>query len=164
MERYNQNENYYSAIALGKTVVFLLYSILIPLAVLAIILLTPISKMPNVIKDLIGSVVWVSGEIVLLFCVIKGLIPGSESEVVTPFSERQFAAGITIISFIPWLLYNDILRFQIIQVIINGSLFIGVSVFFITKSILSKKIRWQVLSVLLFPALQLLYSRTLGIS
>lgn len=147
-------EDLLAAIALGKTVAFLIWSIpavgLVAIAFVA-------SGLGNV-PDPWGSVPFVSGflavEAGLLWLVVRGRLPGTSAEQARPFSEKQLAFACHLLALGAWALAAG-LQAEILHWVLTGFLLLGALVYLVTKSILSRRPRWAVLSVLAIPALQL---------
>ncbi len=165
--RYTEwDEDLLATVALRTTVAFFLYTPLVFLSILLILEILPLVCSPSFCsfyfdlsqksQNLISYTLIGLGEVVLFYLVFRGWLPGTKLEWVLPFSETQLGWGVAVLSVIPWVLSYDLVRFEIFHATLNGSLLIGVLVFFITKSILSREIRWEVLRILVVPYLQIL--------
>ena len=148
-------EDRIAGIALGKTVVVLLYSILIPFVAFPIDIWLEDKPLPNTLKDVIGIGVMLAVLILLIVFVAKGWMPGSKIEVAYPFSETQLACAITLLSAIAWVLDLVFPVGIYIATVANGVLILGVLVFFVTKTIISKRLRFGILSALTLPGAQI---------
>ncbi|HET8579868.1 MAG TPA: hypothetical protein VFL31_02630, partial [Nitrospiraceae bacterium] len=98
----------------------------------------------------------------LLYLIIKGILPGSKVTFIQPFNEKQIAVGMTVLSAAVWILLGNTLAGEIIRSVVNGGLFLSTAVYFVTKSILSRRPRWAVLTVLVVPGIQLYSKLGLG--
>jgi len=152
------HEDYLAAVALKKTIVFLLYSVLVPLFLLLVFLHPRFKSLPEEWRNLAALLLLIAALLLLLAMVIKGILPGSGATPVQPFNEKQIGVGMAILSGATWLVAGNGLAGEIIQWTINGGLFLSVAVYFVTKSVLSRRLRWGVLGVLLLPGIQL-YSK-----
>jgi hypothetical protein len=56
-----------------------------------------------------------------------------------------------------WLLIGAGLEGRIIRWVVNGAIFVGVVVYFVVKTLVSRRPRWAVLSVLVPPTIELMY-------
>lgn len=157
LEKAPIQEDYLAAVALGKTIAFLLYSILVPVLLGALVLLPSFERLPDKMQALVSFSIFAAAELLLLFLVVKGYLPGTRAEMAQPFSEKQIGLGLTIVSVLVALFRGTTQEGIIIQWIVNGALVVSVAVYFATKSVLSRRPRWGVLSVLFLPALQLYY-------
>ncbi|NLI79167.1 MAG: hypothetical protein GX442_22330 [Candidatus Riflebacteria bacterium] len=149
-----ERENRLSALTLAHTIAFLLYSLLVPLIVLSLMVLTPLERLTVEGRSLAAVVLFVGMEWLLFRGVSRGWLPCPDPKNVHPFNERQLEIGVAVLSFGPWLLRFDPQMFFVFHVVINSLLVIGVLVFFLTKSFISRTWRWGVLRVLLLPVLQ----------
>ena len=152
---YMIEEDRIANIALGKTIVVLLYSVLIPMIAFAVTMWLEDEPLPNIVKEVIGWGIMLALLILLIFLVVKGWMPGSRIEVPYPFSETQLAWAVTLLSAVAWAVG---LAFPVgiyIATIANAVLFLGVLVFFVTKTVISKRLRFGVLSALVLPGTQL---------
>lgn len=152
---FQEREDLLSAYTLARTVAFLLYTLLVPLIVLAILFLGPFHGLSIEFRFIAGLSLFVTAEWLLFKGVSLGMLPIPNPEHVRPFNERQMELGTAIMSFIPWLLPIDPPQFFAFHLVINAFLILAVIVFFLTKSMLSRHWRWGVLRVLLIPLLQL---------
>ncbi len=80
-------------------------------------------------------------------------------------SERNLALGFSVLAFIPWIFSLDAATFRLIKVTgnfgwwhfcIDGLLFVLIMVFFVMKSVLSRKLRYGVLAVAAVPLVNLI--------
>ena len=152
------HEDYLAALALRKTIVFLLYSVLVPLFLLPVFLHPRFESLTEKWKNLAVVILLTAALLLLLAMVIKDLLPGSGATFVQPFNEKQIGVGMAILSGATWLVAGNSLAVEIIQWVINGGFFLSVAVYFVTKSVLSRRLRWGVFGVLLLPGVQL-YSK-----
>jgi len=152
------HEDYLAALALRKTIVFLLYSVLVPLFLLPVFLHPRFKSLPEEWRNLAALILLIAALLLLLAMAIKGILPGSGATLVQAFNEKQIGVGMAILSGATWLVAGNSLAGEIIQWVINGGLFLSVAVYFVTKSVLSRRLRWGVLGVLLLPGIQL-YSK-----
>ncbi len=150
-----RREDAISALTLARTVAFLMYSMLAPLITLIVLMMPPFPTWTRQYLFLIAFFLFTSLEYLLFVAVQRGWLPSPDPEHISPFSERQIEFAALCLSVTPWLLHFDPSRFLVFQGVINGSLIIAGVVFFITKSMLSRRWRWGVLRVLVLPALQL---------
>jgi len=159
MSECAEAENRLATVALGKTVAFLLYSVLgavtigFPIAFL-VPALVPLSA--SLISIIILSCL-VGVETLVLVAVVRGWLPGTQSRVTQSFSEKQLAYALGLISLGTWVLVGAGLEGSIIRWVLNGPIFIGVVVYFVLKSLVSRRPRWGVLSSLVLPTIELLY-------
>jgi len=155
MKLTEESENRIAAVALGRTVAFAIYSVLvIPIAAV----LSTIGPWRQADGDPRPSVFLavVTVLLVALFVgVAKGVMPGTRGATARAFDERQLALGCTAASLVVLVLPLDPAQHQALDVVLNGGLLVGVLVYFITKSTLSHRPRWLVLVVGVLPALQL---------
>jgi len=154
---FERRENALSALTLARTIAFLLYSLLVPLITLGLMVLTPLEHLSPEGKSIVALGLFLLMEWFLFQGVSRGFLPSPNPDHVSPFSERQMELGVAVLSFAPWLLRFDPQRFFIFQVVVNGFLILAVLVFFLSKSMLSRRPRWAVLRTLLLPAMQLAY-------
>lgn len=155
-------EDLVSVIALKKTVAFALYS-LIPVLITLVVSALDLSLLNQFTESqrrLLGVYTLITLEGILMALVVKGYLPQTRVDIAEtiPFNERQLEWGVLLSSVVPWLFFGfDYERFVIFSQVTNTILMFLILVFFITKSWLSKKIRWGVLGVLLLPALHCYY-------
>jgi hypothetical protein len=160
--RSNQHpadENLIAAIALGKTIAFLFYSIASVMLTVAISEFYIKPNFPNSDRDTAIYEVFTALELVLLYLVVRGVLPATDGARAEAFTERQAEWGIAVLSFVPWLFYTDPNWFAVYMWSINGALFLVAAVYFITKSALSRSPRIEVLGILLVPSAHLLAER-----
>ncbi len=156
------HEDYLAALTLRKTICFLLYSVLVPIFLMPVILHPRFKSMPEAWKNVVVVLLLAAILLALLYLVIKGILPGSKVTFVQPFNEKQIAVGMTVLSAAVWVLLGNSLSGEIIRSVVNGALFLSAAVYFVTKSILSRRPRWAVLSVLVVPGIQLYSELALG--
>ncbi|RCK78994.1 MAG: hypothetical protein OZSIB_0545 [Candidatus Ozemobacter sibiricus] len=149
-----EREDRLSAVTLAHTLAFLLYSLLVPLVVLGLMVLPPLRLLSLEARSVTAVGLFVTLEWFLFRGVSQGWLPCPDPENVRPFNERQLELGVALVSFGPWLLRFDPQMFFVFHVVVNALLVIGVIVFFLTKSFISRQWRWGVLRVLLLPLLQ----------
>ena len=151
-----------SAIAIGKSLAFVLYSY--PLALVTVIAtdfflggwLTDTNRLPVFLGTLSLA------GLALLGVVIAGVLPGTDGRHAKPFSERQAALVIQVASLLPWVFeYDPVIRYWF-SWILNGTLVFVVLTFFVVKSVLSRSPRFEVLLTLVLPAFQVYVSTALG--
>jgi len=152
-----RREDAISSLTLARTVAFLMYSMLAPLITLIVLMMPPFPSWPRQTLFLIALGLFTSLEYLLFIAVQRGWLPSPDPEHVSPFSEHQIEFAALCLSVTPWLLRFDPSRFLVFQGVINGSLIIAGIVFFITKSMLSRRWRWGVLRVLILPIVQLVW-------
>ncbi|MBF0545564.1 MAG: hypothetical protein HQM08_14070 [Candidatus Riflebacteria bacterium] len=152
------DENAVATAALKKTFVFLFYSVLTPLLVLFTLMLSPFESMSSKSKELFAIGLFVTVEGFLFFSAIYGILPGSKIEKLKSFSERDLARMIALLSVLPLLFFKDHERYLILNTVLNGAFFVSSLVFFIVKSMVSRRIRWEILLFLAIPAGNLLLS------
>lgn len=162
MDHVSTREDLASAMALGKTVVFLLYSVLVVIALVPVVFWSGGGGVSSSGQTAIVLLVLLASEVALFYGVVTGKLPGSSGWRAEPFSEKQFGIGITVLSLGAWLLVGHGLEGRIIRWVLNGALLLGVAVYFVTKSVLSRRVRWGVLSVLSAPALGVLWDTLRG--
>ena len=150
-------EDAFSAITLYKTLLFLLYAIVVPLLTIGLLILTPFQSISGQARSFLAVGIFLSLEAILYYFVLQARIPERALNAKNPFDEHQIALGVALLSAAPWLLRFDPVRFQVFQVVVNGFLCLAVLVFFLTKSMMSRHWRWGVLLVMLLPALQLYF-------
>jgi hypothetical protein len=148
-------EDLVAAIALKKTVAFVLYQPVV-FAIVGPVVFLFAPALPPATQDaaIYGPLALVEGA--LLWAVAKGWLPATGTADVTPFSEKQLALGCHVLSGGAWLLGAG-LKAEIVQWVVNGALVLGACVYFTAKSVLSRRLRWGVLSVLVLPAVQLAF-------
>ena len=152
------DENLVAAIALGKTIAFLAYSVVSGMLTLAITILYVEQNLPRSTWNAASWVAFIALEVLLLWLVIRGALPATSSAGTSAFSERQAAWGLAVMSFVPWFFYTDETWFAVYMWGVNGALLLVALVYFVTKSVLSRSIRIEVLGILLVPLVQLLLS------
>lgn len=152
---FQEREDQLSAYTLARTVAFLLYTLLVPLVVLSILSLSLFRGFSLEARFIVGLAMFVTAEWLLFKGVSLGLLPTPNPDHVRPFNERQMELGTAIMSFLPWLLPIDPSQFFAFHLVVNAFLILAVTVFFLTKSMLSRHWRWGVLRVLFVPLLQL---------
>lgn len=146
-------ENWVSAIALGKTLAFLFYSVLTVFVVSGS--LTILSEMYNLaVGDIAATAVMIVAEGCVLWLIIKGYAPGSKVQVPQPFSEQQIAIGFNVLGAIAGVLEWDA-PIVIFGKVVNGALVLFLAVFFVTKSVLGRRIRYRLLFGLVVPVIHL---------
>ena len=91
----------------------------------------------------------------IIYPAAMGWLPGSKGIRTTSFSEKSAAWGVTLLSFLPWLAHATELTFMVFNWVLNGALALIVIVYFIAKSIISKRLRLEVFIVLIPPVLQI---------
>jgi len=151
------DEDRIAGIALGKTIVVLFYAILIPFLVTPIGFWLDSTTLSSNVKEVIEIGIALFFFSLLVFLVVKGWMPGSAIVVACPFSETQLAASITLISAAAWVIGLVLPVYKYIPIVANVFLILGVLVFFITKSIITHRIRLRVLSALILPGIQIAY-------
>lgn len=152
-------EDRVAAGALGKTVAFLLYSVLSSVVVAAVLLLTtPLKRATEAAQDLVVLTVITLVEVLLLYLVIRGYLPGTRGSHARPFSEAQLAAGCALLSILTVVWPFDVISGIVVEVGTNCLLVLGVLVYFLVKSVVGRRPRWRVLGVLVLPAVVLLMS------
>lgn len=161
-ERNDDYGDRLSAIAIGKTIAFVIYSY--PTFLITVIAtdhflgeyLTDDTRLPVFIGMLVLT------GIALMSAVIAGILPGTDGRHSKAFSERQAATGIQVVSLLPWLLeYDPVVRYWF-SWILNGTLVFTVLTFFVVKSVVGRSLRFGVLLGLLMPAAQVALSAALG--
>ena len=146
-------EDRIAAVALGKTVAFLLYSFVLSFVVAATLLFaTPLGEAGEATQNLVLLSVLALLEVLLLYLVIRGWLPGTTGDHAEPFSEVQLAAGCTVLSALTLIWPFHASGRIVVDVGANGLLALGVLVYFIAKSVMGRCIRWRVLAVLVLPA------------
>jgi len=157
-----QIEDHVSALALGRTLSFILYSL--PCSLISILGWEVLFKSYFTgVSEFVGMCfVWILLELALFLPIIKGWLPGTTGLQTVGFSENYAGWSITGISFILWFFHVSDQMFAIYNWVLNGSLILVVMVYFLTKSILSKRLRIEVFLVLIIPALQI-YAAESGI-
>ena len=147
-------ENYVSAIALGKTVAAIFYAI--PTLMLFFGAVTIYGEFTNrEVSDFAMQGGLIGVEVFVVFLVIRGWLPGSRAKYAQPFSEGQLSLGTNVLSFIAWVLeFNAPL--VIVGHVVNGAVVVFMTVLFITKSILSRRLRWKLLLGMIIAVLDLL--------
>ena len=79
-------------------------------------------------------------------------------------SETQAATVLSALAFVPWMFAIDPASFRIFNWVVDGSLFVVTLVFFIAKSVASRRLRYRVLAVTAVPVVNLIvgiaWSRT----
>ena len=153
----SSREDAISVDTLSKTIVFLLYALLLPFIILSLFVFTPLRALPNESREIMAICLFLGIETILFVMILRGYLAWAIPKDVQPFSERQMELGVIVLSLAPWLLRFDHDKFKVFQVILNGSLCIAVLVFFFTKSFLSRRYRFEVLRVLLLPLVQLAF-------
>jgi len=156
------HEDYLAALTLRKTICFLLYAVLVPMFLMPVILHPRFTSMPEAWRNVVVVLLFAAILLALLYLVIKGIVPGSKVIVIQPFNEKQIAVGMTVLSAAVWILLGNSLAGEIIRSVVNGGLFLSTAVYFVTKSILSRRPRWAVLTVLIVPGIQLYSKLGLG--
>lgn len=116
------DEDHLAANALGKTIAFLLYAVLVPLLLMPVFLNPRFESMPETWKNLTVVLLVATILLLLVVLVVKGILPGSGATFVQPFNEKQIGIGMTVLSAATWLLTGESLVGQIIQWAINGGL------------------------------------------
>jgi hypothetical protein len=148
-------EDLLAAIALGKTVAFLLWSVPTLAIVTIAFLATDLGKVPDPWGSVLFGAAFLATEAVLLWLVIRGGLPGTSAERTQPFSEKQLAIGCHVLALGAWALAAG-MQAEILRWVVAGFLALGALVYFVTKSVISRRPRWTVLSVLAVPALQVI--------
>ena len=149
-----------AAFALHKTVTFLMYGLLVFL----------FAGFPMMFAKELWSVsartaewLYIACELIslsiLLCLVIKGYLPGTHDPFIQPFSERQIATACMTLAVGTWVLAGFSEQGKIIRMVVNGALAVCITVYFVVKSVLSRQLRWQVLYVLILPALELWFEK-----
>lgn len=151
----SEEENRIAGVALGKTIVVLFYSILIPILLLPVSFWLSEQELSETAETIVALLLHLLPLVVLVYFVVKGWLPGSKIEVQFPFSEKRLVMAVTILSVLGYLLSLVFSYFVYISVVGNGLLVIAVLVFFINKSFIAKKVRVGVLSALIAPGLQI---------
>ena len=151
-----ENENKIAVYALGKTIACCLYSILVAIVMLPVGFLTPIAQLPASQQNLVLGSLFLLLEGLTLFFVIRGTLPGTEPKQLQGFNEKTIAYGIVAISILSSVFLRGSFEKELFRYLLVGSLlFIGI-VYFITKSFISKSIRWGVISAFLPTLLELI--------
>jgi hypothetical protein len=150
------DENLVAAIALGKTIAFLVYSFVAALLTMAITILYIEQNFPRPTWNVASWVTFATLEVLTLWLVICGVLPASGGARARAFSERQAALGLAVMSCVPWFLYTDEVWFMVYMWGVNGTLLLVAFVYFMTKSFLSRSLRMEVLAILPVPLAQLL--------
>ena len=122
------------------------------------IVLDPLAGLQPWLQPLVAGGVLVAVECLLLFLLVRGILPGFYGQLVVGFPERQLAIGITVLSLISWLVYGGSLGGDAVRFVLNGALVFCTLVYFVAKSILSRRVRWGVLAVLVLPAAQFYFA------
>lgn len=148
-------EDRLAAIALGRTVAFLLYSLPTILFVMGAGLLGGIERLPPSWRDAAWIAALVCAEAPLLWSCARGRLPGTDGRNAEPVSERRIAVACHVLSAAAWVLGRGALESAIVQWVANGALVVSVGVYFVAKSVLAGRPRWGVASALALPALQL---------
>jgi hypothetical protein len=147
-------EDRVAAVALGRTVAFLLYSLPLPVLVLGAMLILPFGSLSNVARDRVALAIWIALEAGLLVLVCRGRLPATSGLDTEGFSETAIGSACAVLLLvIPFVARGNVAG-EIIGDVIDGFLLLAVSVYFIVKSLLSRRPRWRVLLVLVPHAAQ----------
>ncbi len=143
---------------LGEIMSLTPYSLLVTLGVLGLTLLTPIHELPSGTQDVVIATLFAVFELLLLGLVVAGALPATNPKVVEPVSETMLALAFTVVSAGSWLLMPDEEGARILEAVLNWALLLAVLVYFVEKSVLSRRLRLKVLLVGILPTAQLLFA------
>ena len=162
MRDVDTSEDEFATIALGKTVAFFLYSLIgiLVASAVSIVFIDHYYEPAN--RKLLFFTVTGVVELIILWLVIRGALPGTSGDHSIPFSEKTAAKVLSVLSFLPYLLLIRIPDlFILASWYLNGLLFLIVSVFFVAKSFVSSRIRFDVLNVAMLPLLHIIVASQL---
>ncbi len=144
------DEDQMSCLALGRTIAFLFYGLLAFMVVSGVMILGgEIGWWPELSDPLAFSVL---GVVLFIMLVLnaKGLLPGTNREIDNPFSENHLAWGANVLSVFS-LVVEIMWKTRITTHVVNGSFILCLFVFFVTKSVLSKRPRFKILCGMALP-------------
>ena len=152
------SEDELAAYTLHKTICFLIYSLLvIVFSMGAGVMVATHFPVLQTDEVTIAYGVMLPVEAILLYLIIRGYLPGTRDSFIQPFSEKQIGTACNVLGALTWVFAGVTNEGKIMRMIINGALVICIGVYFVTKSVLSKKIRWQVLWVEGVPGSELAF-------
>jgi hypothetical protein len=150
-ELSEQRQNAIAGVALAKTFAFLFLSIPAMMLTLAVQMLLPELLLIDIPIYVVFTFLGVLECVV--FWIVLRIRVGESAE---PFNERNLIWLSNAIALLTALGLGGSLKAVVFRWVINGIVVLAVVVFFVTKSILSKEIRLDVLSGLLLPLAQYL--------
>ena len=151
-----RDEALLTSVALGKTIVFFLYSCIVTFAVAVVGATASIGELSESLQAITLFTMWLITEAIVLRLVIREVLPGANSIKAEGFSETQVAVGATIISLAAWVWPSSTAGKAAFQLTFNLGIVAALALYFVVKSVVSGRIRWGVLAVLFIPVLQLM--------
>jgi len=146
-------EDRVSAVALTKTVACFAYTIIAVVVTEVVVVVANLDAFPG--RAWIRLGILLPLQATLVFLGLLGRLPLSRARKVRGFTDRQFALAVSVMSLLPLALGLSPLRAEVFRWVTNGTLLVGVLVFFVTKSVLSGRPRLAVLAGMVVPGLQL---------
>jgi len=147
-------ENRLCALALGRTVAFLIYSLLVWVICTVVIFIVLPQRLDDRVQGIVVITMILTLEGALLFLVAKGWMPGTKSTLAPGFSETQFITAANILAALSLLIHGMSIGGDAFRWVINAFILVCVLVFFVTKSVVSKKVRIRVLAGGILPVAQ----------
>lgn len=142
-----------ATMALGKTIAFLLYSLLALVLIFPVMTFWLLPSLTPPLRGPVSLVVFALAETALLVLVIRGRLPATNREIEMPISERQLAVGFVVLSVASWFVVPRAHPASTaVRLVLFAALVLCGLVYFVTKSVLSRRLRWGVLGPL-FPAI-----------
>ena len=127
--------------------------LLVPIAFLAMAAFVLLPAILNLeIPEVVLLVGFCALEVVLLAWVIKSKL----GRPIVAVSDRQLVLGCNVLALISVVVFGFTFEGAIVRSVINGALILFVVVYFVTKSVLSRRVRLEILLGLLVPVCQFL--------
>jgi len=146
-----QRQDEIAGIALVKTIVFLFLSVPVVMFVSALIFLLPELLLVD-IPESVFTCVFVILEAILMWLVARHDV-GSAAR---PINQWHLVIGCNVLAVASFIVFGITLEGTVVRWVINGALVLFVVVFFVVKTILSKRVRMDVLAGLVMPLAQYL--------
>ena len=144
-------EDYVATVAVLKTMLFFMYTI--PVMMLVVLPLSHLKEFdPKLeVPEIVIWIVFFVLEGLLLYLIIKGKMPLSKYKGHQAFSEKQMIIGANVFSVLTYIFFGVSFAGYIVRTVLNAAIILFVTVFFVTKSIVSKRFRWEIIFAIVIP-------------
>jgi hypothetical protein len=113
--------------------------------------------MHGILQESVELMFVVTGLALLLRVMVRRPRVVSVSGPYAGFSERAFAWGGIVLSTASWIVSGHTFKGAVFRLVVIGAVLVVGLTYFVTKSVLTRALRWRVAAVLMVPAIEMAY-------
>jgi hypothetical protein len=140
-----------AGVALVKTLVFLFLSVPVVFLAMALTMLLPELLLVD-IPDWVFPGLRLALEALLMWLVARHDV----GKAAHPFNEKHLVIGCNVLAILSYVAFGLTLEGTVVRWVVNGAMVLFVTVFFVVKTLLSRRLRIEVLGALVLPLAQYL--------